>query len=211
MAVTVDETGHREAAGTRVVLRGRPRRSPPRCSVDPAAGLSRRGGREAAGRDRAERAAGGGAGARLAPVPRAVPQLHADHPGCRRGRLALIAEWGTAVLLVALTVLNAVVGLRQQGKAESAMNALKSMVKATARVRRDGTETELDADQLVPGDVVILAAGGQVPADGRIVDGERPADRRVRADRRERAGGQGRLHAAGRRRSTRATRRTWRS
>ena len=82
---------------------------------------------------------------------------------------ALIAEWGTAVLLVALTVLNAVVGLRQQGKAESAMNALKSMVKAAARVRRDGTETELDADQLVPGDVVILAAGGQVPADGRIV------------------------------------------
>jgi Ca2+-transporting ATPase len=81
----------------------------------------------------------------------------------------LIKEWGTAALLVALTVLNAVVGLRQQGKADSAMNALKSMVKASARVRRDGTETELPAEELVPGDVVILTAGEQVPADGRIV------------------------------------------
>jgi P-type Ca2+ transporter type 2C len=50
----------------------------------------------------------------------------------------LINEWSTGVLLLALTVLNAMVGLRQEGKAESAMNALKSMMKATARVRRDG-------------------------------------------------------------------------
>src|SRR6516162_7212311 len=47
-----------------------------------------------------------------------------------------IKEWSTGVLLLALTVLNAVIGLRQEGKAESAMNALKSMMKATARVRR---------------------------------------------------------------------------
>ena len=80
-----------------------------------------------------------------------------------------IKEWSTAVLLLALTVLNAVVGLRQQGKAESAMNALKSMMKATARVRRDGTEAEIPAEQLVVGDVVLIAAGDQVPADGRIV------------------------------------------
>ena len=80
-----------------------------------------------------------------------------------------IKEWSTAVLLIALTVLNAVVGLRQQGKAESAMNALKSMMKATARVRRDGTEAEIPAEQLVVGDVVLIAAGDQVPADGRIV------------------------------------------
>ena len=52
----------------------------------------------------------------------------------------LIKEWSTGVLLVLLTVLNAVVGMRQEGKAESAMNALKSMMKATARVRRDGAE-----------------------------------------------------------------------
>ena len=81
----------------------------------------------------------------------------------------LIKEWSTAVLLVVLTLLNAVVGLRQEGKAESAMNALKSMMKATARVRRDGAEAEIPAEELVVGDVVLIAAGDEVPADGRIV------------------------------------------
>jgi Ca2+-transporting ATPase len=81
----------------------------------------------------------------------------------------LIKEWSTAVLLVLLTVLNAIVGLRQEGKAESAMNALKSMMKATARVRRDGTESQIPAEQVVTGDVVLIAAGDEVPADGRII------------------------------------------
>ncbi|MGW7610449.1 cation-translocating P-type ATPase [Streptomyces sp. NPDC054766] len=81
-----------------------------------------------------------------------------------------IAEWSTAILLVLLTLLNAVVGLRQEGKAESAMNALQSMLTATARVRRDGTESEIPAEQLVVGDVVRITAGDQVPADGRIVE-----------------------------------------
>ena len=80
-----------------------------------------------------------------------------------------IKEWSTAAILFFLTVLNAVVGLRQEGKAESAMNTLKSMMKANARVRRDGTESVVPADQLVVGDVVLLAAGDQVPADGRIL------------------------------------------
>ncbi len=80
-----------------------------------------------------------------------------------------IKEWSTAVVLILLTLFNAVVGLRQEGKAESAMNALKSMMKATARVRRGGVEAEVPAEQLVVGDVVLIAAGDQVPADGRIV------------------------------------------
>ncbi|GAA1254834.1 cation-transporting P-type ATPase [Pseudonocardia aurantiaca] len=82
----------------------------------------------------------------------------------------LIGEWGTAVLLLGLTVLNAVVGLRQEGKAESAMNALKSLMKATARTRRDGDAADLPAEQLVVGDVVLVSAGDQVPADGRIIE-----------------------------------------
>jgi len=81
----------------------------------------------------------------------------------------LVKEWSTAVLLLALTVLNAVIGVRQEGKAESAMNALKSMMKATARVRRDGTESQIPAEQVVVGDVVLIAAGDEVPADGRII------------------------------------------
>src|SRR3954451_7786502 len=81
----------------------------------------------------------------------------------------LIQEWTTALLLVVLTVLNAIVGLRQQGKAQSAMNALKSMMKATARVRRDHAEAEIPAEEVVVGDVVLISAGDQVPADGRLV------------------------------------------
>jgi P-type Ca2+ transporter type 2C len=81
----------------------------------------------------------------------------------------LVKEWSTAVLLLALTVLNAVIGVRQEGKAESAMNALKSMMKATARVRRDGTESQIPAEQVVVGDVVLISAGDEVPADGRII------------------------------------------
>jgi P-type Ca2+ transporter type 2C len=81
-----------------------------------------------------------------------------------------IKEWTTAVVLVGITILNAVVGLRQQGKAESAMNALKSMMKESARVRRDGVEAEIPGEQLVRGDVVLLTAGDQVPADGRLVE-----------------------------------------
>ncbi|MEU7580858.1 HAD-IC family P-type ATPase [Streptomyces sp. NPDC041068] len=81
----------------------------------------------------------------------------------------LIQEWGTAVVLMALTVLNAVIGIRQEGKAESAMNALKAMTKATARVRREGRVVEIDAADVVVGDVVLLAAGDEVPADGRLL------------------------------------------
>lgn len=81
----------------------------------------------------------------------------------------LIAQWGTAVVLLVLTVANAVIGMRQEGKADSAMNELKSMMKATARVRRDEAEAEIPAEQLVVGDVVLLSAGDQVPADGRII------------------------------------------
>jgi Ca2+-transporting ATPase len=81
----------------------------------------------------------------------------------------LIQQWSTAIVLIVITLFNALVGLRQAGKAESAMNALQSMMKATARVRRDGAEAEIGAEQLVAGDVVLIAAGDEVPADGRIV------------------------------------------
>ena len=81
----------------------------------------------------------------------------------------LIKEWTTAIVLIVISLFNAVVGLRQAGKAESAMNALQSMMKATARVRRDGAESEIGAEELVVGDVVLIAAGDEVPADGRIM------------------------------------------
>ena len=80
-----------------------------------------------------------------------------------------IGEWSTGAVLALLTVVNAMVGLRQAGKAESAMNALKSLTKRTARVRRDGVEASIPAEQVVIGDLVLLTAGDDVAADGRII------------------------------------------
>src|SRR3954470_16226410 len=78
-------------------------------------------------------------------------------------------EAGTTVVLAGLTVFNAVIGLRQEAKAEESVKALAQMMRTIARVRRDGQAVEIDADELVPGDVVLVEAGNRVPADGRVV------------------------------------------
>jgi Ca2+-transporting ATPase len=77
-------------------------------------------------------------------------------------------ETGTTVVLAGLTVFNAVIGLRQEAKAEESVKALAQMMKTVARVRRDGRAVEVDAEDLVVGDVVLVEAGNRVPADGRI-------------------------------------------
>jgi Ca2+-transporting ATPase len=80
----------------------------------------------------------------------------------------VIHEWGTTLVLLGLTVLNAVMGMNQEGKAEASMAALAKMMKNIARVRRDGQAVEIEAEQLVPGDIVLMEAGNRVPADGRL-------------------------------------------
>src|SRR3989442_7025816 len=80
-----------------------------------------------------------------------------------------IQQWGTALLLVALTLLNAFMGLSQEGKAEASVAALQKMMIVKSKVRRDGQVTELPAEQIVPGDIVLLEAGNRVTADGRII------------------------------------------
>ena len=60
-------------------------------------------------------------------------------------------------------------GLRQEAKAEASLAALQKMLKDIARVRRDGVAVEIDAAELVPGDIVLFEAGNRVPADGRLV------------------------------------------
>jgi Ca2+-transporting ATPase len=77
-------------------------------------------------------------------------------------------EWSTTIMLVVLTVFNAILGLNQESKAEASLAALEKMMKNIARVRRDGQAIEVDAEQLVPGDVVLMEAGNRVPADGRL-------------------------------------------
>ncbi len=77
-------------------------------------------------------------------------------------------ETGTTVVLAGLTVFNAVIGLRQEAKAEESVKALAQMMKTIARVRRDGQAVEIDAEELVPGDIVLVEAGNRIPADGRV-------------------------------------------
>src|SRR6478735_3432683 len=81
----------------------------------------------------------------------------------------LIGEYSTAVLLALLTLFNAWLGYHQEGKAEAAAAQLSTMMKSVAKVRRDGVIVEIPADQIVPGDIVVVDAGDRVPADGRII------------------------------------------
>ena len=81
----------------------------------------------------------------------------------------LIGEYSTAILLALLTLFNAWLGYHQEGKAEAAAAQLSTMMKSVAKVRRDGVIVEIPADQIVPGDIVVVDAGDRVPADGRII------------------------------------------
>ena len=83
--------------------------------------------------------------------------------------LVVTTDVATSVVLAGLTVFNAVIGLRQEAKAEESVRALAQMMKTVARVRRDGRSIEVDGEVLVPGDVVLVEAGNRVPADGRIL------------------------------------------
>ncbi|HYX12664.1 MAG TPA: HAD-IC family P-type ATPase [Candidatus Acidoferrum sp.] len=85
------------------------------------------------------------------------------------GSLWPLKQYGTAIVLLFLTLFNAVLGLRQEGKAAAAVAALQKMMIVKAKVRRGGQLAEVPAEQLVPGDIVAIEAGDVVPADGRLL------------------------------------------
>jgi P-type Ca2+ transporter type 2C len=85
------------------------------------------------------------------------------------GSIYPVKELGTGLVLIFLTLFNAVLGLRQEGKAAEAVAALQKMMIVKARVRRDGELIQVPAEQLVPGDIVSIEAGDVVPADGRLL------------------------------------------
>ncbi|MBI5147835.1 MAG: HAD-IC family P-type ATPase [Parcubacteria group bacterium] len=74
-----------------------------------------------------------------------------------------------AVFIFIAVVINSALGFYQESKAEKALESLRAYVKEKARVTRGGLEKEIDAKELVPGDIVNLAAGDRVPADGRLI------------------------------------------
>jgi len=85
------------------------------------------------------------------------------------GLTIALGEWLEAGAIFAAVVVNSILGFWQENKAESALAVLKSYVRTRARVRRDGREREVEAAELVRGDVIHVAQGDRVPADCRLV------------------------------------------
>ncbi len=84
---------------------------------------------------------------------------------------AFLGEWIDASVIFGVVVVNALIGFFQEGKAEAALAALARAVATDVTVMRDGTRRRMDAIDLVPGDIVWLAAGDKIPADLRLLGG----------------------------------------
>lgn len=85
------------------------------------------------------------------------------------GVAGVVGDLKDGLVILAVVTLNAILGFYQEYRAERSLVALKEMLPRLARVRRAGTLLQIPAEQLVPGDIVLLEAGERVPADGRIV------------------------------------------
>src|SRR5665648_1276645 len=79
-------------------------------------------------------------------------------------------EYKDAIFILVIVVLNSLLGFTQEYKAEQAMAALKKMAVPRVRVRREGHISEIPAQQLVPGDIILLEAGNSIPADGNLIE-----------------------------------------
>src|SRR5215471_17049856 len=82
----------------------------------------------------------------------------------------MMSEWIDAGIIFAVVVLNALLGFIQEGKAEKALDSIRNMLSAEARTMRSGETRMIPAEQLVPGDVVLLESGDKIPADLRLID-----------------------------------------
>jgi magnesium-transporting ATPase (P-type) len=83
---------------------------------------------------------------------------------------ALLGHWVDAWVILAVAIINAIVGFVQEGKAEQALEGIRKMLSLRAHTRRDAEWLELDAADLVPGDIVRLRSGDRVPADVRLIE-----------------------------------------
>ncbi|MEX0958537.1 MAG: cation-transporting P-type ATPase [Burkholderiales bacterium] len=83
---------------------------------------------------------------------------------------ALLGHWVDTAVILGVVVINSIIGFVQEGKAERALDAIREMLSLSAVVRRGGHGFEIPAEELVPGDIVLLASGDKVPADLRLLD-----------------------------------------
>jgi len=79
-------------------------------------------------------------------------------------------SFADVIIILAVVIINAVLGVYQENKAEKAIEALQEMSAATSKVLRDGKVVSVRSEDLVPGDIVMLEAGDSVPADARIIE-----------------------------------------
>ncbi|HZG80122.1 MAG TPA: HAD-IC family P-type ATPase, partial [Brevibacillus sp.] len=84
-----------------------------------------------------------------------------------------LGEYLDAITIIAIIIINGVLGFIQEARAERSLQALKDLASPMARVMRDGHLSMIPASQLVPGDLVLLEAGDRVPADLRLVSANR--------------------------------------
>ncbi len=82
---------------------------------------------------------------------------------------AMLGHWVDTSVIIGVVILNAVIGFIQEGKAENALKAIRQMLSLTAMVLRGGRQITIQAEALVPGDVVFLQSGDKVPADCRLI------------------------------------------
>jgi len=82
---------------------------------------------------------------------------------------AAIGDISDAAVILVVVIINAILGFYQEYRAERSLAVLKQMLAPTAEVRRNGETVTLSAEELVPGDIVILATGDRIPADGRVI------------------------------------------
>ncbi len=83
---------------------------------------------------------------------------------------SFLGEYLEASVIMAIVLLNAIIGVIQESKAEEALAALKKMAAPNSNVVRDGVRVTIPSRELVPGDVVIMEAGNYVPADLRLIE-----------------------------------------
>jgi len=81
---------------------------------------------------------------------------------------AILGHWVDTGVILGVVLINAVIGFVQEGKAEDALKAIRQMLSPNAEVMRDGRQTTVEAEDLVPGDIVLLQSGDKVPADLRL-------------------------------------------
>ena len=82
----------------------------------------------------------------------------------------MLGLWIDAAIILGVVILNGLLGFIQEGRAEKALDSIRNMLSAEARTVRGGETRMIPADQIVPGDVVLLESGDKVPADLRLAD-----------------------------------------